>query len=607
MTRVLEIVLGLPLPGGGVPASRRRGAARAVRDFGAELVRAWRICPPVRMKRGHERLTIRPLALADAVPAAAGWLAWHEAGASGEATMVVRATAFAPGVAVRDRLDLPSSGTAEARAGGDGADDHKEDELASRIRRALAQGAVHGYEIEAPGAPADEAGRTPVAAAVMAGRAEAEAAQAVPAAIEAGDAPAEFSPTPSAGPAAAPARASFSFECERRRGRWQREDRAPVELTLDDLTWRTAAGAGRHCELRLAVADPGDAAGRIAALHALFDAARELSGAGPAFLKPASLVDLACAGRLPDHDDGPSYAASIELGRLHTQREALFVLGTNVAAQWLGNDAGVRDSNDPEYVHQMRVALRRLRTLMRLFKDFTDETYRDAFAADMKWLGTQLGVVRDWDVCVSETLPGLAEADTDIAGAPGWAATLDAAARQRDVARGELRQAVASSRYARLVLGWIEWLCVLSLGSDDDATRKQRRSLRRHAAKRVDRLFARLYGAPKLTSIDPAERHHVRIDAKRLRYALEFFASITSRSTREKLVKRVSRVQGTLGDANDAQVALHHLERLSAPPEQLGFARGYGAAAQRYAAVAAEAQLRRLWRPKIRGARGGRR
>ncbi|MBI0331702.1 CHAD domain-containing protein [Burkholderia plantarii] len=593
MTRVLEIVLGLPLPGGGVPASRRRGAARAVRDFGAELVRAWRICPPVRMKRGHERLTIRPLALADAVPDAAGWLAWHEAGASGEPTMAVRATAFAPGVAVRDRLDLPASGTAEARADGEG--DHEDDELTNRIRRALAQGAVHGYEIEAPPAPASVV--------AVAEHTEAGTAQAIPVAIEVGDAV----PEPSSTPPAAPARASFSFECERRRGRWQREDRAPVELTLDDLTWRTAAGAGRHCELRLAVADPGDAGGRIAALHALFDAARELSGAGPAFLKPASLVDLACAGRLPDHDDGPGYAASIELGRLHTQREALFVLGTNVAAQWLGNDAGVRDSNDPEYVHQMRVALRRLRTLMRLFKDFTDETYRDAFAADMKWLGTQLGVVRDWDVCVSETLPGLAEADTDIAGAPGWAATLEAAARQRDVARGELRQAVASSRYARLVLGWIEWLCVLSLGSDVDATRKQRRSLRRHAARRVDRLFAQLYGAPKLTSLDPAERHRVRIDAKRLRYALEFFASITSRSTREKLVKRVSRVQGTLGDANDAQVALHHLERLSAPPEQLGFARGYGAAAQRYAAIAAEAQLRRLWRPKIRGARGGRR
>ncbi|MDC6129822.1 CHAD domain-containing protein, partial [Burkholderia gladioli] len=80
----------------------------------------------------------------------------------------------------------------------------------------------------------------------------------------------------------------------------------------------------------------------------------------------------------------------------------------------------------------------------------------------------------------------------------------------------------------------------------------------------------------------------VRIDAKRLRYALEFFASIASQDTRRKLIKRVSEVQGTLGDANDVEVALRHLERLAAPPEQLGFARGYGAAAQHYATIVAE-------------------
>ncbi len=56
-----------------------------------------------------------------------------------------------------------------------------------------------------------------------------------------------------------------------------------------------------------------------------------------------------------------------------------------------------------------------------------------------------------------------------------------------------------------------------------------------------------------------------------------------------------------LGDANDATVALRCLERLSAPPYQLGFARGYGVAAQRYAAEAAEQLLRGMRAPKIGG------
>ncbi|MBN3821498.1 CHAD domain-containing protein, partial [Paraburkholderia sp. Se-20369] len=58
MSRVLEVVLCMSLEGWpAAPASRARGAQR---EFGAELGRAWRICPQVRMRRGHERVTIEP-------------------------------------------------------------------------------------------------------------------------------------------------------------------------------------------------------------------------------------------------------------------------------------------------------------------------------------------------------------------------------------------------------------------------------------------------------------------------------------------------------------------------------------------------------------------
>ncbi len=579
-SRVLEIVLSLPLPAGGVTTSRRRGTARAVRDFGAELVRAWRICPPVRMKRGHERVAITPLALAEAMPEMTpGWRAWQEDGEAGERAVVARASTFAPGVTIRDRFDWRVQPAAPVAAvAGD-------DPRVAALRQALDGGAVRGYEIVA-GEPIAR-----VVPATASAPASATAPESSSTATH--DAARESEASP-------PAPLPLRFDCERRRGRWQRDGGVAVELTLDDLGWTSATGTGRRCELRLAVTDPGDVAGRALALHALFDAARELSGAWPAFLKPASLVDLACAGVLPGTEGGPARAEPVALGGARTQREALFVLGANVAAQWLGNDAGVRDSGDPEFVHQMRIALRRLRTLMRLFRDFADDGYREAFAADLAWFGGQLGAVRDWDVCTSETLPGLRDADTDPAGAAGWEATLEAAAQQRELARGDLRQAVASSRYARLVLGWVEWLCLLSLRGDEGASQQQRRALKRHVTKRIDKLFGRIYGAPKLTSLAPEARHRVRIDAKRLRYALEFFASIATRSTRGKLVKTLSRVQGTLGEANDAEVALRHLERLSAPPEQLGFARGYGAAAQHYAAIAAEVALRELRRPKLR-------
>lgn len=404
------------------------------------------------------------------------------------------------------------------------------------------------------------------------------------------------------------ARPAPDFIVERRRGRWLGADGIEVELTLDDIVFAPAAAssdtiravASRVCELRLAVADPDDPDdpdARAAALRALFNAARELSGAWPASLSPMSVLDRACAVDAPDANGAPAKAQSVDLSNTRTQRAAFFALGCSVTGQWLGNEAGVRDTAEPEYVHQMRVALRRLRTLARLFPRYADAAWKDAFSGDIRWLAGMLGAVRDWDVCVTSTLPALAAADGDEA---AWAGTLDAARAQGDAARAELRQALGTARYTRLVFAWLEWLSLFPLGEDDPA-RGKAPSLKRHAAKRVSRLFGHLYGARRLTALDAAARHRVRIDAKRLRYALEFFSSLASRRTREDTVRLLARVQNALGDANDATVALRCLERLSAPPYQLGFARGYGAAAQCYAAEAAEQLLRGMRAPKIGG------
>ncbi|MCG0582739.1 CHAD domain-containing protein, partial [Burkholderia cenocepacia] len=337
-------------------------------------------------------------------------------------------------------------------------------------------------------------------------------------------------------------------------------------------------------------------AARTAALHALFAAARELSGAWPAFVQLTSVIDRACAG-------GPVAAVlvkaqSVDLTGIRTQRAALFALSGDITAQWLGNECGVLERDDPEFVHQMRVALRRLRTLMRFFPRFTDDQWKDTLGVDLRWLAALLGTVRDWDVFATESLPALIAAD---GGGGDWDGTLDAARAQSMAARVELRQALHSARYARLTLGWLEWLSALALpaADGDDAP-----SLRRHATKRVRRLFGHLYGSPSLTSLDTAARHQVRIDAKRLRYALEFFASLASRRTRNETVKTLTRVQSVLGEANDAMVALHHLEQLAAPPYQLGFVRGYGAALEQRAARDAETLLASLRPPKLDGKPG---
>ncbi|MGY6242428.1 CHAD domain-containing protein [Burkholderia ambifaria] len=540
MSRVLEIVLCLSLDAWQVKSgSRARGEPR---DFGAELVRAWRICPQVRMRRGHERVTIEPCQVEEAEPSPGEcWWTWIESNAQGRRVVASRTKAFAPGVMARERFDAEHAGIAVATP---------------------------------PSAPA------PLA--------DAQSTQATGEAMTPG-------PVDEAAVAASSGPAPLRLVAERRRGRWADDSGVVVEMTLDDVTLHGGAELPRrHVELRLAAPDWETVPARTAALHALFAAARELSGAWPAFMQLTSVIDRACAGE--PGVTGPVKAKLVDLTGIRAQRTALFALSGDIAAQWLGNEGGVLDRDDPEFVHQMRVALRRLRTLMRFFPRFADDQWQETFGVDLRWLASLLGTVRDWDVFSTESLPALIAAD---GGSADWNGTLDAARAQATAARIELRQALHSARYARLTLGWLEWLSTLALppaASDDDAP-----SLRRHATKRVRRLFGHLYASPSLTSLDTAARHQVRIDAKRLRYALEFFASLASRRTRNETVKTLARVQSVLGEANDTMVAQHHLEQLAAPAYQLGFVRGYGAALEQRAAHDAEALLASLRPPRLDG------
>lgn len=538
MSRVLEIVLSLSLEGWPTKAAgRARGAQR---DFGAELVRAWRICPQVRMRRGHERVTIEPCQIEEAEPSpGASWWTWVESNAHGRRVVASRTKVFAPGVTARELFDAEHAGIV----------------VAMPLPVPEAAGAVTG---EVDGVAPDTTGR------------------------------------PEAG--MEPESSALRLVSERRRGRWADDSGVVVEMTLDDVTLhRGDEPPRRYVELRLAAPDWETLAARTAALHALFAAARELSGAWPAFVQLTSVIDRACAAE--PAASGPVKAQPVELTGVRTQRAALFALSGDITAQWLGNEGGVLEYDDPEFVHQMRVALRRLRTLMRFFPRFADRQWRDTLGVDMHWLAALLGTVRDWDVFATESLPALIAAD---GGDGEWNGTLDAARAQCVAARGELRQALHSARYARLTLGWLEWLGSLALPhAEDDAP-----SLRRHATKRVRRLFGHLYASPSLTSLDTAARHRVRIDAKRLRYALEFFASLASRRTRTETVKTLARVQSVLGEANDAIVALRHLEKLAAPPYQLGFVRGYGAALEQRAARDAETLLASLRPPKLDGKPG---
>lgn len=82
MSRVLEIVLCMSLESWQAAGANRGRSAQ--RDFGAELGRAWRICPQVRMRRGHERVTLEPCRVVEAEPRPGmNWWTWVESTTQG--------------------------------------------------------------------------------------------------------------------------------------------------------------------------------------------------------------------------------------------------------------------------------------------------------------------------------------------------------------------------------------------------------------------------------------------------------------------------------------------------------------------------------------------
>ena len=100
--------------------------------------------------------------------------------------------------------------------------------------------------------------------------------------------------------------------------------------------------------------------------------------------------------------------------------------------------------DDPEYVHQSRVALRRVRSAIRLFDREQHDVPR-SLSNEMRWFARALGDARDWDVIADETLPSLTEA-IGVDAVKLLVAKADARRRQ---ARANIRKAARSSRYAR--------------------------------------------------------------------------------------------------------------------------------------------------------------
>lgn len=300
---------------------------------------------------------------------------------------------------------------------------------------------------------------------------------------------------------------------------------------------------------------------------ALYDLALELAANAPVRIetrsKSARGYALA-AGRL----DAPVKAGRLDLTPDTTVEAALSGILSACLLHLSANEASALSGRDQEGVHQMRVALRRMRSAAVLFKSLLPVRDRDWLVAEIKWLGGHLGPARDWDVFLSELLAPLADVVTrtgDAALADDLERLRRAAEAQRQAAYDRVRAALAEPRHALFLLRLAAWIngrgwrnqpvSEASIRLFEPVTALADRLLdRRHRrARRAGRGFGRLA---------PEARHQVRIALKKLRYAAEFFQGLYDDKPARRYAQTLARLQDALGHLNDVATASRLLRNL---------------------------------------------
>jgi CHAD domain-containing protein len=208
------------------------------------------------------------------------------------------------------------------------------------------------------------------------------------------------------------------------------------------------------------------------------------------------------------------------------------------------NEKGVHESATPEFIHQARVAIRRLRSAIRLWKRQLPTAFVVLFDPHWRTLTRQLGDTRNWDVFVSETLPPLTEAFPEHHAAQRLS---NYAVRHAAKSRKTARTLLKSTDYSKLLLKFTaELLAIPELTDSQHLNTFARRCLN----KRLKRVL-------KLTNIahDAETRHRLRVALKRLRYALEFFTPLFPDASLNAYHQAVNHLQDLLGQMNDLVVA----------------------------------------------------
>lgn len=352
-----------------------------------------------------------------------------------------------------------------------------------------------------------------------------------------------------------------AFVTEFRRTVWLLEspdgDQVEMALDLGEIRAGDAATSISEVELELKSGNPA----------ALYEAALALTRRVTLRLENASKAERGYGLRVPPAPPKPVKAAALDLRSGMSVEQAFQRIAWSCISHLQCNHRGLLTGNDVEYVHQMRVAMRRLRSACGLFSRIAPAIRDEALTAEIRWFAAELGAARDWDVFVTETLPPvLACAIDDQPLLRLNEQALAVAMANRHLAR----QAADSLRYQQLLLRLGAWLnrAPWRAAAEKSRLKKLDSPILKIGAQLLDKRHQQLcQRGENLAALSTAERHALRIAGKKLRYAAEFLSHLYPGARTQAYLRALADLQDILGVLNDHVVTRCLLDKLEGGKE----------------------------------------
>jgi triphosphatase len=265
---------------------------------------------------------------------------------------------------------------------------------------------------------------------------------------------------------------------------------------------------------------------------------------------------------LSGYIEHPVKGVAPALARTDTLADVLKTLIWSCLQHFQNNLSGAMSSDDAEYLHQMRVALRRLRVVLRMAEKIRADQQLAELSKDISALCVALGRIREWDVFIAQTLQPMC---ARMGGHAGLQALRAASERQRAASYAALRDASQARELQRLLLRFAIWMngdYWLHSGWQQADTMQPAHDFATRRLNKLAKRFARSGQHPG--SADAAQLHALRILAKKLRYSAEFFAALYDKQKARPFLAALSDVQEVLGQINDVAVAHRLLDGLAA-------------------------------------------